>query len=1452
MFALPVSPKKTLKKQHRRGFSLVVALVMMALMLLIAISLVSFVVLESALGGYKVKRYQAQANAICGLRIALAQLQLLTGDDQRVTATADILEEGGGNNASLPTGKAYKGKRHWTGVWATGGLDKSDGTVLRDWDYKDPDKKPFLGWLVSGYDEEKGNYSPYELPVAKSSANAERGQELIKEATVAYSVDDDSSELVTLVGAGTLGKNTGWDEDVVKVRRVPMEKRTDFQKTQKTSGSFAYWVGDEGVKARVNLADNYAQDFDAQLKDWQRTLRASPQRVGVEVMAPFKSFGDWWKEDAKDAGAPGSTRLPYVLSIGDLAAYGDQSSASFLKDARALYHDVSFYSRGVFSDVYNGGLKTDLSVAFEMPWFGGEDGFEKGFRDYPQFHGSGEKNEMNLLGEFNIKSDDTTKWWLEQPKDGLGYVYEFDTKINKRGNSDGRYLRGPTWDVFRNYYRLYKRELENKGVRGLKATGETNWLATGMVPYSYLQGDKNVVRKETSVVISTGNNASKTQTYQGVFGPKWTYGATSWRGGLESRGSAPEGQTFKFVDAPIYLTEISGNASNEVKTGSVQARGSDIIKGSGIVPQAMRLAPTILRFSIKFSLVFNQDSAALLAEPLFVLHNPYNVPIEFFGIGTNFTKFYPFSLKLKRTDGGQFHYWNTMRNIAAMYSSWSEDTQKYEAKTKDGKYLVVKSNEMTIPLWLFSGNELGKSAHSLYLFAGTNSYSGSPNGSIVLQPGEIKPVFPYSKQYPIMPDPEGAYGLASSLGNFEPDPEGGMPGFQLPIAFKEMRGEGNTTFDFTVELNDTTPSESYSMPDAVNHSAQIESDIISFYLFYPEGSNGESRKNANALTRTWNDPKTSSGWGDQSDETFIQNISVSRGTFYKPSNTYDTDWVEIGKSFHREEGTGFNRASKQAICVYEVYKANADESPFAGPLMSNTRPWVVDPRAWDYKSLVEDVRPGKILDDPSENGKFSIVGPGWTAHIKEIVGMDEAETIEHTGDGNAYWGDGFGAGDGQTHVVLYEVPTRPMTSLGQFQSVDCSVFDYHPSYVIGNSYIPVGFKDRNILFDWPVAANNMPPMQPRADMPFAANMGLFDRYFFSGVNFGDEEGQEKNVSAFAKMLLEGDSQKNPLASQRVSFIRNRDDASRTDDVVREELKDPNKIARNFLYEGTFNVNSTSVEAWKAQLASLHKQYLDIDGEYSEVEDFPIIRFMKLIGKKAGGEGDGVADSGDDEGEGWRWFRSLNDGDIQELAENIVEEVRLRGPFMSMADFVNRRLNSKHEYAYSGTLQAAIDKTSRINKGAGKAKNKPDSKQFPNLIPENNPSKKAGAPGYLTQGDILSSLGAGMSVRSDTFTIRAYGDVFGLSGIPEARAYCEAVVQRLPDWVADEEEGVLENNEKTIFDSLQVKENYRSQKLDSDEHFFEKFERNTALKPVNRLLGRRYKIISFRWLSPDEI
>jgi len=53
-----------------------------------------------------------------------------------------------------------------------------------------------------------------------------------------------------------------------------------------------------------------------------------------------------------------------------------------------------------------------------------------------------------------------------------------------------------------------------------------------------------------------------------------------------------------------------------------------------------------------------------------------------------------------------------------------------------------------------------------------------------------------------------------------------------------------------------------------------------------------------------------------------------------------------------------------------------------------------------------------------------------------------------------------------------------------------------------------------------------------------------------------------------------------------------------------------------------------------------------------------------------------------------------------------------------------------------------------------------------------------------QGDVLQSIGSVLTARSDTFVIRTYGEVLNpldSTAAPISRAWCEAVVQRLPDY-----------------------------------------------------------------------
>ena len=74
------------------------------------------------------------------------------------------------------------------------------------------------------------------------------------------------------------------------------------------------------------------------------------------------------------------------------------------------------------------------------------------------------------------------------------------------------------------------------------------------------------------------------------------------------------------------------------------------------------------------------------------------------------------------------------------------------------------------------------------------------------------------------------------------------------------------------------------------------------------------------------------------------------------------------------------------------------------------------------------------------------------------------------------------------------------------------------------------------------------------------------------------------------------------------------------------------------------------------------------------------------------------DAGTDGAEAfYQGYRKLSDAELTSLSEAMVQEVKSRGPFLSMSDFVNRRLNDTDlEHQQRGALQAALDQTVNQN------------------------------------------------------------------------------------------------------------------------------------------------------------
>jgi hypothetical protein len=201
------------------------------------------------------------------------------------------------------------------------------------------------------------------------------------------------------------------------------------------------------------------------------------------------------------------------------------------------------------------------------------------------------------------------------------------------------------------------------------------------------------------------------------------------------------------------------------------------------------------------------------------------------------------------------------------------------------------------------------------------------------------------------------------------------------------------------------------------------------------------------------------------------------------------------------------------------------------------------------------------------------------------------------------------------------------------------------------------------------------------------------------------------------------------------------------------------------------------------------------------------------------------------------YRKLTSAVLDRFAQEIVNEVRLRGPFLSLSEFVNRQLSSGN-LALAGTIQAALNTLaadSSINPYSviQSRSTKVDLANLPDPgntgygigldkgFPEAAEGYSAyGLPGWTRQADVLRPIAPILSARDDTFTIRAYGDARDKSGkIITARATCEAVVRRTRDFVDPTDAPEIAT---------------------------------LPTSAANLSFGRRYEIISFRWLNDSEI
>jgi len=1262
----------------RRGFSLVLSLTIMAMMVMIVIVLAAFLSVESKLAKAAQYRTQSKLHALVSLRLALAHLQQEAGPDRRMTAQANL---GADSNQAGWNWQTIRNPL-WTGVW------RSDR----------PTQPP--AWIVSGRHDRPANSQSINL-FGKNDYEADHW--------VPFQSDyypTVGPMMITLVGDAS-----ALPAELMNWPTTPgrPDGRINLPKVQlpdaNVAGSYCYWVGDEGVKAKLNLTDTRITppatttvSADQQSYNTIMALRGTA-RTGIEILKGF--------ENIPLGGIDSRATKLYDLSLLDAAVFTETSPPTI---ARKAWPSLTMVSRGLNTDSQWGGLKVDLSSAFEKDdaaWKASE--FSEGLapRDSAGNPLSGATYTFNPNGSTNRSaySDSKVDVKYEGSSHNIGTLYTYVY--------GGRTIRGPTWDALRNYHRLYK---------------EVAW------------------NDSTNPVANSPTLRARTHYPNTISLAASGYGGTAHYGHMYNRMDTSE---------DVY---VSTNPRPQ--------------------PTKVGATPYVARELLVWGLQNNSGTLRLTLSPITVLHNPYNV-----------------AMRLKRENSTDTA---AMRLSYRAWSAWWMDFARNSAGTSttwSWDMLTLAQSTDSSPNW----------AESFRTYI----------PEITLQPGEFR----------VFTLPAGA------------------------IPFNRLATTVNR-YDFTGCFF-TNCLDSAKSPLTLNGSDTLTISVRSTGPFY-----------IRHLLTCWPGDRImeTNNSGDGTLYNVCSEVTelLSNSMDKDPSGTYRSGYAppKIIPPGAVLPGPG---QPPQVLAVFD-YGVRWGGDALGFPIFVHS-----NPTAAMTRPEATGIGPGSMpAGYATTSNSFKLVVRG---------ANNWAEVFEPGQDPALAFGGSSVRSSGVNAAVFTEIPLGPPVSLAQYTHANMLIRDQDPLFMIGNSFAP--------LYSPLNAVNNYRSAENWSDMDrvWLTNAAIYDRFFLSGAAPDMFRGIEQRP--LTKVLDDFVAGTGALANPRTKLFSFRDTAT-----TRAMVADHRRIAGATCTDGAFNVNSTSIEAWTTVLASAKKIAM---GKLTA--DQPAKTQNARYPRAARG-----ADVTDynykkpfSDKSAWSGLATLDDDQIRLLAKSIVEETRkrltnnhrgevnmqpgldvhapvvFRGqtvpvPYIGLAQFVNRYLCGAEPYlSFSGCLQNAItradvDGANLSNRSAAPAPASTAGAQAPTTTPgmvpwidpayegnivltdprsgsTNRAHMYQASPASLMQSDILSVIGSALTTRSDTFTIRAYGDVSERPGSNVSLGSCwvEAVVQRTPEFC----------------DASQPPETEVCNPTDGGLH-------NPLLKNTNKILGRRFQIVSVRVLSPKEL
>ncbi len=1562
-------------RSQRSAFALVAVLALLALLLVLVVSLASLLHVETRSNAAAKDLTFARQNALLGLEIALGQLQQYAGRDQAVTFPATTFypkknindplsaapRQGKGplyddpsfgfrQFAQTSSARSYLTKvetylthaervqwnnavtnwwqaknPHWIGIADSSlRVDAASNpnavpVPLAAQSYEtNPDTKfgefkrdQLPVWLVSGNEKFRINQSTGEVrdnSGAVVATNNYPADYQTPDTTLPDPVDPNASggspeakKVVWLVNTGsatTSNNSTDGLDGRVKARKQEIKAPAGGNSTQ-TIGHYAYWVGDESTKANFAVRDPYSSATPGSVE--YRNRLQSPQRIGWENVKGFAN-ATFNKND------PG---LENISTSKEISLLEKNNATEIFRASKENFHSLTAFSRSLLTDPVLGGLKKDLTAYLNA---------NQGLDDNDPI--PNRSKYLNNDARFRAWSGTNTGFPNASSSGGL-----------------------PTWGQIRYWY-------QNTASGGTIAPNKDNApLLTYISLHCGMSYDPPTV--------SGGN---------GTLNWHWAPIVVLWNPydvGLQTASYdlevqvAPDLSTVYLCKTNPTLIELQRDTHAEwaerpvgPETGDPPTRQNvwsfkgtkpnpDFPDGDPLRPYWPIVKSDNPKYS-PWNTAYNKDGFDIGGNGIFVQDNDYND-----GTSDAFGRFYyRLGLRSEMTSLARFISRNGTRTSTSTNSTWSalgpntptfavdfNPHQKHNFSPGDGNKLPVN---VKLPFRITTSFAPGEA--KVFSFRPNVS---SPKLTPVWDPVNLPSIelssgvetfdHPATIWFPLLEvknGPDTASGLRF-FGKLSPFNRM-IPAVRLSIGGNTIMeaqqfGSENQNLSFTGKdfMDADRSDKNYDGDGTTNNLEQDPKFIDQWRPIYSRTDFYDNFQNQTRLT-------SSSLWyyGEQFFTPFLSPF----GTIGATSGS----GTQLDLHSHLAAFSRFNFAAK-----------NFDLHP------------IID-RARDYF----------LINNRNYLGNRE--GLSKLSHVKSYDrnSLPYFDNKQFTGD-NGYALIVYrqvGASDfykGLTHfpIRIARRPNSEILSLGQFQQVNLSSYFWQPSFPIGNSWAGLyndreaiaGIHSRQVGVGIYSISSASPGYRPNnsgsaswafndgtvvnvpdnimLDMSYVLNENLWDRFFLSTIPNGHPQGQ-------------------PLPNSRLRFTR-----EAASNVNPSSLRQFDTSAAHLENVGALNVNSTSVEAWKALLTA----FRDLTLKNTPNDSVPIARTLDPIGNAiqftlSRGNASvspninmtdiGATATLKDYTRISNGLRYLNDDMIAVLAERIVDEVRLRGPFFSLSDFVNRRLiapdgsgvpgsawhqartngwaTGNYSFAHSGpdsfgralnfyldfispnydpfiglhgltgALQRALD-VSGINGGVNdprlgwngsgtvpivdssfhdvvflpRLKNtgplaKPEmvapndnwsnaqaytnsgvggdvNVNLPYPQPQRNrlvteptvrchldtehlagaPAGEAGfvlqgAPGFITQGDLLAMIGPALTSRGDTFLIRTYGDTVDRNGRLLSRAWLEAVVQRVAEPVKPA--------------GTSDPDKYR---------YTDKF-------------GRKFKVLNLRWLNPDEV